>query len=551
MTTLHAFTSGDGAYPTTGVIQGSDGLFYGTTSQGGSSGYGTVFRMDATGTVTTLHTFGLSDGAYPYAGVVQSADGLLYGTTYLGGAGYGTVYRTNPADGELTTLHAFNYADGANPLATLIQARDGFFYGTASQGGLGGGGTVYRMDAGGTITVLHGFAYTDGANPYLARLLQASDGSFYGTTLYGGSSGVGTIYRIDASSNFVTLHMFAYSDGAYPYAPLIQASDGSFYGSTSSGGSSGAGTVYRIDGGGAITTVHTFTYADGSFPIGGLIEARDKRLYGATYTGGFGYGTVFRISLRTATQLSVSIANPLYGGTTSVSATLTAAASPIAGREVSFAINGSAVGLAITDAFGIATISDASLAGISAGTYPNAVYATFVGDDVYAPSSATADLIVAKLTPIITWPAPASITSGTALDGTQLNATANAPGAFVYDPPSGTILPVGAGRKLSVTFMPFDTTNYADADASVTIDVIEPTALVTSADLPDESGDDSVSNVADASDANSISMAKFESPYTQYQNVLTPHDAVAGRQRRRGVPAFEATVAAQFPLFIC
>jgi len=140
------------------------------------------------------------------------------------------------------------------------------------------------MDAGGTITVLHGFAYTDGANPYLARLLQASDGSFYGTTLYGGSSGVGTIYRIDASSNFVTLHMFAYSDGAYPYAPLIQASDGSFYGSTSSGGSSGAGTVYRIDGGGAITTVHTFTYADGSFPIGGLIEARDKKLYGATYT---------------------------------------------------------------------------------------------------------------------------------------------------------------------------------------------------------------------------------------------------------------------------
>ena len=99
--------------------------------------------------------------------------------------------------------------------------------------------------------------------------------------------------------------------------------------------------------------------------------------------------------------------------------------------------------------------------------------------------------------------------------------------------------------------MPFDTTNYANADASVTIDVTEPTALVTSADVPAASGHDVVSNVADASDANSISMAKFESPYTQYQNVLTPHDAVAGRLRRRGVPAFEATVAAQFPLFIC
>ena len=552
VTTLHAFTSGDGAYPTTGVIQGSDGLFYGTTSQGGSSGYGTVYRMDATGTVTTLHSFSLGDGAYPYSGVIRATDGFLYGTTYYGGANFvGTVYRVDPATGDTTTLHVFDYATGAYPFAGLIQARDGLFYGTTYLGGPNGYGTVYRIDATGTVTVVHGFAYTDGANPYLARLLQASDESFYGTTLYGGSSGVGTIYRIDASSNFVTLHMFAYSDGAYPYAPLIQASDGLFYGSTSSGGSSGVGTVYRIDGGGAITTLHTFNYSDGSFPIGGLIEARDKKLYGAAYTGGFGYGTVFRISLRTATQLSVSIANPLYGGTTSVSATLTAAGSPIAGREVSFAINGSAVGLAITDAFGIATISDASLAGINAGTYPNAVYATFVGDDVYAPSAATVDLIVAKLTPIITWPAPATITFGTALDGTQLNATANAPGAFVYDPPSGTILPVGAGRKLSVTFMPFDTTNYANADASVTIDVTEPTALVTSADVPAASGHDVVSNVADASDANSISMAKFESPYTQYQNVLTPHDAVAGRLRRRGVPAFEATVAAQFPLFIC
>src|SRR5207237_9124631 len=139
-------------------------------------------------------------------------------------------------------------------------------------------------------------------------------GAFYATTLYGGSSGVGTIYRIDASSNFVTLHMFAYSDGAYPYAPLIQASDGSFYGSTSSGGSSGAGTVYRIDGGGAITTVHTFTYAAGPFPIGAVIEPRDTQLYGATYTGGLGYGTELRNRLRTAAQLAVSIARPPYGG---------------------------------------------------------------------------------------------------------------------------------------------------------------------------------------------------------------------------------------------
>ena len=84
-----------------------------------------------------------------------------------------------------------------------------------------------------------------------------------------------------------------------------------------------------------------------------------------------------------------------------------------------------------------------------------------------------------KTTPTITWAAPASITSGTALGGTQLNATASVPGTFVYTPPAGTILPVGVAQSLSVTFTPTDTTNYTNATASVAITVVRATPTIT------------------------------------------------------------------------
>src|SRR5207249_3442853 len=189
---------------------------------------------------------------YPYAGVVQATDGALYGTTFYGGTNFaGTVYRLDLSTGALTTLHSFNYGDGANPFGGLIKASDGFFYGTTVQGGPGGYGTVYRVDAGGAVTVLHGFAYNDGASPYFGKLLEASDGSFYGTTQSGGAIGYGTAYRIDRFGNFTSLHSFTATDGAYPYGSLVQGADGLFYGTTSSGGSGNWGTVYRLGAGGA------------------------------------------------------------------------------------------------------------------------------------------------------------------------------------------------------------------------------------------------------------------------------------------------------------
>jgi uncharacterized repeat protein (TIGR03803 family) len=135
----------DGRSPTGRLIQGTDGLIYGTTENGGAFGFGTVFSLDGAGTLTTLHHFAGHDGANPAAGVIQGLDGRLYGVTRDGGAsGYGTVFVMS-VFGGLTTLRHLEWADGAHPDTELTQASDGAFYGTASAGGPTGGGAVFRL----------------------------------------------------------------------------------------------------------------------------------------------------------------------------------------------------------------------------------------------------------------------------------------------------------------------------------------------------------------------------------------------------------------------
>jgi uncharacterized repeat protein (TIGR03803 family) len=297
---LHSFSGspGEGSNPYARLLLAADGNFYGTTEAGGASGVGTAFKMDASGTLTTLHSFAYSDGAFPYAGLIQATDGNFYGTTQQGGAiGWGTVFKMD-ASGNLTTLHSFAfYNDGAYPYSSpsLIQATDGNFYGTTEAGGASGVGTAFKMDASGNLTTLHSFANSDGANPF-AGLIQATDGNFYGTTLYGGASGYGTVFQMDPSGNLTTLHSFTGSDGAYPYAGLIQATDGNFYGTTQQGGASGIGTAFKMDASGTLTTLHSFAYSDGALPYAGLIQATDGNFYGTTYrSGASGYGTVFQM----------------------------------------------------------------------------------------------------------------------------------------------------------------------------------------------------------------------------------------------------------------
>src|SRR5438034_814607 len=165
-----------------GLVQGSDGSFYGTTSNGGTAGYGTIFKIGASwgNTVKTVYSFHFSDGADPRARLIQGSDGSLYGTTYQGGGfGFGTVFKMDAA-GTLTTLHSFNDSDGAYPEAGLVQGRDGSFYGATADGGAAAYGTVFKIDAAGALTTLHSFNYGDGMSP-IGAPVQGRDGNFYGT----------------------------------------------------------------------------------------------------------------------------------------------------------------------------------------------------------------------------------------------------------------------------------------------------------------------------------------------------------------------------------
>jgi uncharacterized repeat protein (TIGR03803 family) len=323
-TNLYSFPRSptDGNTPFAGLVQGSDGNFYGTTYGGGTNdvadgGDGTVFRISPSGTYTSLYSFGSSptDGALPFAGLVQGSDGNFYGTTYGGGTndvadgGDGTVFRISPSGTE-TTVYSFGSSptDGINPYVGLVQGSDGNFYGTTFYGGTngveccGGYGTVFRISPSGSYTSLYSFGSspTDGINPY-AVLVQGSDGNFYGTTGDGGTSNNGTVFRISPSGSETNLYSFGSSpnDGIDPPAGLVQGSDGNFYGTTEFGGAYSNGTVFRISPSGSYTNLWSFGNSpDGRVPAAGLVQGSDGNFYGTTVHGGTNLydGTVFRIS---------------------------------------------------------------------------------------------------------------------------------------------------------------------------------------------------------------------------------------------------------------
>jgi uncharacterized repeat protein (TIGR03803 family) len=305
-----------------GLVQGSDGIFYGTTSGFGeygvisSPGYGTVFKISTNGMLTSLYSFTNGfDGACPLAGLVQGSDGIFYGTTsgtqacptcFHDAVTDGTVFNIS-TNGTLTSLYSFtNGNDGASPWAGLGQGSDGYFYGTTVYGGVDGNGTVFRISTDGALTSLYSFTNgNDGANPYGA-LVQGRDGNFYGATLFGGSNNLdaGTVFKISADGTFTSLYSFTgTNDGCGPLG-LVQGSDGSLYGATSvemtlNRTYGGNGSVFKIGTNGALTSLYSFTGGnDGGLPNGGLVQGSNGSFYGTTeYGGQGGAGTVFRLTI--------------------------------------------------------------------------------------------------------------------------------------------------------------------------------------------------------------------------------------------------------------
>lgn len=307
-TVLHAFDGADGTRPGAGLMQASDGDFYGTTTTGGASDYGTIFRVTSDGTLTVLHSFtGGAGGTYPVGPLIQATDGNLYGMTNSGGAASGgTVYKLD-LNGGLTVLSSFDIVTkGILPQAGLVQGTDGDFYGTTEFGGPlpsgplpFGAGTVFKVTANGVVTVLHTFAPTssgtDGSYPFTG-VVQATDGNFYGTT-----AGGGTLYKVTSSGVFTALYNLPPPPPSlilFPVATLVQATDGNVYGTATAGGATNLGSIFKLTPDGEFTTLYSFTGgADGKTPQAALIQGANGDFFGTTIAGGaFGYGTVFTVT---------------------------------------------------------------------------------------------------------------------------------------------------------------------------------------------------------------------------------------------------------------
>jgi uncharacterized repeat protein (TIGR03803 family) len=205
-TVLHSFSGpADGAFPSSALVIDPAGNLYGTTGSGGAHSGGTVFKLDPAGVETVLHSFGGGkDGTFPFAGVIRDSAGNLYGTTTAGGSnGFGSIFRLDPHGNE-TVLHSFAGTGGEMPTGGLLRDAAGNLFGTTAFGGdlscmSGAGqgcGTAFRLDTTRKLTVLHVFRdLTDGANPTSAFILDAA-GHLDGTVTNGTSQGFGAVFSM-------------------------------------------------------------------------------------------------------------------------------------------------------------------------------------------------------------------------------------------------------------------------------------------------------------------------------------------------------------------
>ena len=271
----------------------------------GLPGCGTVFSISPAGQLKIVYAFtGVNgDGSLLFSGVVQDERGNLFGTTAGGGSkGAGTIFEISPNSKERVLYSFSGGADGSGPNSVTI-GRDGALYGTTIGGGASGVGTVFKLERNGTEEVLHSFGDdpTDGASPG-SGLLLGLNGRFYGSTLFGGAQGLGGLFEVTPAGELRMVYSFTTGAGgsAAPNGPLVQDAAGDIYGTTEFGGTAGLGSIFRLSRHNVFTTLVSLdgSSSGASSPAAGIVLGKDGNLYGTSVNGGTDDGgTVFEVSL--------------------------------------------------------------------------------------------------------------------------------------------------------------------------------------------------------------------------------------------------------------
>lgn len=287
----------NGYYPYGELVQGTNGFLYGTTSAGGRGQAGTIYEINTNGAgFATLCELTNTTGAKPLDGLRLASDGLLYGTASEGGAnGNGAVFRMDQEGGNYTTL--LDLVSGQGPAATVLESDEGEMFGTTPLGGVSGDGTIFKIHKDGTgFAVLHNFSSAggDGASAY-AALTAGSDGRFFGATRLGSEQGAGAVFSIDPlGRGYRILASLSPTNAANPIASVTEGATGALFGTTVHGGPSNQGTLFKLDTDQNLARLHDFGGAgDGYFPSAALTEGTNGLLYGVTSSGD---GGVFRMA---------------------------------------------------------------------------------------------------------------------------------------------------------------------------------------------------------------------------------------------------------------
>ncbi|HQQ93600.1 MAG TPA: T9SS type A sorting domain-containing protein [Bacteroidia bacterium] len=280
-----------GQFPTGSLIQASNGKLYGMNRTGGANALGSLYEFNPSGyTYTKLVDFSTANGSLPLGAVIQATNGLLYGvTTQAGNSNVGTLFEYNISTSSYLKKIDFNNApNGGAPLGSLLQAANDKLYGTTSLGGSANLGTIFQYDMStSTYSKVVDMSAAGGSLPN-GSLIQAPNGKLYGLARTGGASGAGAIFEFDYSTNTYTKKIdMTNLGGNSPYGALCLASNGKMYGLANAGGSSNLGSLFEYD-----YSLNTYTKrvdltaANGSNPFGSLIQASNGKLYGMTRNGG-------------------------------------------------------------------------------------------------------------------------------------------------------------------------------------------------------------------------------------------------------------------------